>query len=865
MFRHAFWLALVALSSAGQKQREKRFLGEHWWKQFHSGVDQLESRTTDTSDNLSSWARKVEEEMRPAIDKFGTELGGLLGGIMDTLVLDNPLFQHSLVDRQDGVSVISGDNSSGLDSGIFSASFSSSSSSGDMAKFGQEMNKFSQAMGKWGSRFGEEMSGVGIERVGSHLSPLDPFSLFGFVRRPWYKGENICEEREVTDEGDEVNSSGFGAFAMNMRMTSCREEKDAHECTTTVSDGGIKKTVVVRHVCCHGYKRDLSNRGHCSEFSMKSLVDTVSDVGGSEFLVLLEDNNMIEKLVEGNMTVFVPTNEAIDDFHEDLIELNKVDLDDDTYNIDDGLTSRRKKRDFTVTETPRLQDILLAHMTEGFVSTNDMADESLLSTMMGDKIRMTVYNTFPKKVVMANCARIVSRDNMATNGLVHMVDKVIVPAKHNIMTLLSEDLGLSQFSLALEKAGLADKLSSDGQFTVFAPTDRAFDKLESSVRDKLIGGGGCGLDILRHHILPNVICSGIVEGKVKTNNMADRLLTLSQDEEGNLLVDGFKVKMRDMAAKNGIVHVIEDVIVPESARSVVDALESMGRKTLVELFKSAKMTEMKEMTNMTIFAPSEKALSELPEEFLTELKNDPAQLREFLMYHMAETGPEINNNMMINTKLPEQQIRVNTYGSLNILLGSRGLVTTAQCAKIDKTEEEVCGGSVHSVDKVLVPPSGTIEDLIINSEEYNMFNKLMEFSEIELGEDVTVLVPTDGAFDKLDKEVQDRLFDDKEFALQVAKKHVLPEVLCCAGIQRTNILFHNNRKRTIGGDVVSVKRSNSGHLYADHAPLSKCDIMATNGVIHQVESLVSLPSEDTAQERMDTFTKLFPFNPFKLF
>ena len=63
-----------------------------------------------------------------------------------------------------------------------------------------------------------------------------------------------------------------------------------------------------------------------------------------------------------------------------------------------------------------------------------------------------------------------------------------------------------------------------------------------------------------------------------------------------------------------------------------------------------------------------------------------------------------------------------------------------------------------------------------------------------------------------------------------------------------------------------VRRSNSGHLYADKSEISKCDMMATNGVVHQIETLLATSAvTNNAQERIDTFTNIFNFNPFKLF
>jgi len=634
------------------------------------------------------------------------------------------------------------------------------------------------------------------------------------------------------------------------------------------------KTIIVKHFCCHGYKRERG-QGGCVEVDMKPLEDTVRELGGLEFLVLLDENHMLDKLNE-NITVFVPTNDAIDDFHTDLVELNKIHSDKDiVYNIDDGLTSRRKKRELSITEAPRLQDIILAHMTKGFVSSADMHDEALMETEASEngKIRMNVYNTFPQKVIMANCAKIISRNNFATNGVVHMVDKVIVPAKHTVGAIISEDLGFEQFASALDKSGLMKELSGEGQFTVFAPSDEAMDKLDENIKERLMSGSGCAADILKNHILPNVICSGIIESKAKTNNMLDKYVTMNRDEEGNVVVDGVKLVMTDIVGTNGVIHVINDVLVPESARTAVDALKSRKMDTMMELFQSAELTkELSDMSNITIFLPTEKALSELPESFIEELKTDSQKLKEFLLYHVATPKKckcELENNMVLKTEMGEKTIRVNTFGA-SVLFGDRFRVSTAQCARIVSLDDEVCGGMIHTVDKVLIPPAGDIVQVITNAGKYSKFLELLEFSELkedlETEDSQTLLVPTDAAFDKIDEDTATKLKEDKDFAAQVVRKHLLKEVLCCSGIQRNNLLFNNSRKRSSSGDVVAVRRSNSGHLYADKSEISKCDMMATNGVVHQVESLLTTSAEtSTAQERMDTFTNIFNFNPFKLF
>ena len=91
-------------------------------------------------DNMSGWARQVEEEMRPAIDKFGKDVGGLVTGIMDTIV-DSPLFEHAIISRSDGSAIISGDHSKDLDDKEDEISLSGFEPgfSGHMQRFGSHM------------------------------------------------------------------------------------------------------------------------------------------------------------------------------------------------------------------------------------------------------------------------------------------------------------------------------------------------------------------------------------------------------------------------------------------------------------------------------------------------------------------------------------------------------------------------------------------------------------------------------------------------------------------------------------------------------------------------------------------------------
>jgi len=647
-----------------------------------------------------------------------------------------------------------------------------------------------------------------------------------------------------------------------MRTTQCNDQPDMHECKTEVTEGGVRRTIVERKVCCHGHRRTPGTLG-CQEVILEPLVQTVEGLGGREFLALVEDQGLMDQLAE-NVTVFLPTDDAVEDFHHDLQSINSVN------NGDVGLLERRRRSPPSPQQLPSLKEVLLGHLVPSLLPTSSMSDEGEVATMAtsGSKIRLTVYNTFPQKVVMANCARVTSSDHMARDGLVHMVDKVLLPATKNVVDLMRSELKTGSFLNALGQVdGLLKELEGEGQFTVFAPTDKAMEALEPALKQMLEEGKDCAGEVIRNHVLPNVVCSGVVEGRVKTNNLLSSLLLLSRSEAGEVMVEGSKLIIRDMMATNGVVHLIDRVLVPTKATTLASALKA--RPLLSSLIETAGLSEQfASLTNATLFLPSEEAIKELPEAQLEQLKEEPQSLKDLLSFHVSQ--PQVTSGSflpgLINSNLPNQKVRINSYSSG--LLSRKEL--TAQCARLTH-EQKVCGSTIYTVDKLLLPPVGNLLEMLSGNPSHSRFLDLIKatnLSEVVNLPARTLIVPTNQAFDNLEDEVAARLEEDPAFAKETVERHLLKEVVCCAGIHRNNILFNTSRKRTESGQLVSVRRSASGHLYADKAEITKCDMVSNNGVAHQVDALL-LPRRShggQAQERRsDAIKNIFNFNPFKLF
>ncbi len=113
---------------------------------------------------------------------------------------------------------------------------------------------------------------------------------------------------------------------------------------------------------------------------------------------------------------------------------------------------------------------------------------------------------------------------------------------------------------AVQAAGLVDTLKGPGPFTVFAPTDEAFAKVPKATLDALLKDKAALTKVLTYHVVSGkVMAADVKAGKVKT--VQGQELTVKTD--GGVMVDSAKVTATDIAASNGVIHVIDNVMLPK--------------------------------------------------------------------------------------------------------------------------------------------------------------------------------------------------------------------------------------------------------------------------------------------------------------
>jgi uncharacterized surface protein with fasciclin (FAS1) repeats len=130
----------------------------------------------------------------------------------------------------------------------------------------------------------------------------------------------------------------------------------------------------------------------------------------------------------------------------------------------------------------------------------------------------------------------------------------------DIVDVASKAGSFNTLVAAVKAAGLVDTLKGPGPFTVFAPTDAAFAKLPKATLDGLLKDPAALSKILTYHVVPGkVMAADVKAGKVKTVNGQE----LTVKTEGGVMVDNAKVTATDVAATNGVIHVIDTVVLPK--------------------------------------------------------------------------------------------------------------------------------------------------------------------------------------------------------------------------------------------------------------------------------------------------------------
>lgn len=276
----------------------------------------------------------------------------------------------------------------------------------------------------------------------------------------------------------------------------------------------------------------------------KDIVDTAVAAGSFKTLAAaLQAAGLVDALKgDGPFTVFAPTDEAFAKLPAGTVETL--------------LKPENRKQ---------LIGVLTYHVVNGKVTAKQVVELKGAETLNGQRVDITVAND----TVSVDKAKVVTTDIECSNGIIHVIDSVILPSADNIATTADKAGTFKTLLAAAKAAGLATALSGESELTVFAPTDEAFAKLPAGTVESLSKPENKAklAGILKYHVVAGRVYSeDAVQAKVATTLQGSTIAITLQD--GKARVNDANLIATDIDASNGVIHVIDSVMLPPESKKV---------------------------------------------------------------------------------------------------------------------------------------------------------------------------------------------------------------------------------------------------------------------------------------------------------
>jgi uncharacterized surface protein with fasciclin (FAS1) repeats len=280
-------------------------------------------------------------------------------------------------------------------------------------------------------------------------------------------------------------------------------------------------------------------QAHCGKCghgaAEKDIVDTAVAAGQFETLVTaVKAAGVVDTLKsDGPFTVFAPTDEAFAKLPKETLKALLADPD-------------------------RLGAILRYHVVPGRVMAADVIKLSSAKTALGQSLKISSSGG-----VMVGNANIVKADIETSNGVIHVIDTVLIPANDIIETARTAG-SFKTLLTALEAADLTGTLQGDGPFTVFAPTDEAFAKLPEGTVESLLNDIPKLQAILTYHVVSGKVMASDVIKLSEAKTLQGQVVRI--DASSGVIINTARVVKADVPAVNGVIHVIDAVLLPPSSK-----------------------------------------------------------------------------------------------------------------------------------------------------------------------------------------------------------------------------------------------------------------------------------------------------------
>ena len=428
------------------------------------------------------------------------------------------------------------------------------------------------------------------------------------------------------------------------------------------------------------------------------------------------------------------------------------------------------------------------------------------------------------------------------------------PELGSIVDVARDAGSFSTLLTALEAAGLDSTLADeDSDFTVFAPTDDAFEALPEGTLDTLLADTDLLTDVLLYHVITDsVVGSDTALSLAGTTQLMANEAKLAITVRGDALYLNESVVIdTDIEASNGVIHVIDAVLTPttigEPEGSIVDlALASPDLTTLVTALQAADLVDALADENavFTVFAPTNAAFAALGDDAIAALLADTEELTNVLLYHVVG---EAAVDSIDATALYGQMVTM--LNEADVTIDVRDGELYINDSKVIIKDIPATNGIIHVIDMVLIPesetaaePTGTIVDIALADPQFSTLVTALEAADLvsTLADETavfTVFAPTDDAFALLGTDTINSLLADVPTLTNILTYHVIGDQ---AVDSATAISLDGSDVEMLNGDTVSVSVQD-GTLYLNDSAVIVPDVVATNGVIHVIDAVLAPP------------------------
>lgn len=294
-----------------------------------------------------------------------------------------------------------------------------------------------------------------------------------------------------------------------------------------------------------GVQANMVQTSHKLQKSSKSILDTAKAAGQFKTLAAaIEAAGLTDALSDdGPFTVFAPTDEAFAKLPKETLA---------------SLLKPENKQ--------KLASILKYHVVSGSVKAKDVVELDYATTLNGQRVDIAASDA---GVQLDTKTKVVTTDIVASNGVIHVIDSVLMPKTANAIETAKEAGSFTTLLAAIDATGLTEALSGEGPFTILAPTDEAFAKLPAGTLKNLLKPESKETlaSIIKLHVIPTrAFASDVSKLHETPATLQGQTLKVETEKDGVRIGNSkatAKVTSTDIQASNAVIHVIDTVLMPK--------------------------------------------------------------------------------------------------------------------------------------------------------------------------------------------------------------------------------------------------------------------------------------------------------------